>query len=228
MKNKIPYCLTFVLCCGLFISCSSHRVANQTMENLKIALTREVRASATYDAFRIQAEKEELSGVAKLFKALAIAENIHTGNFIKALKTLNQKTDFTKPEIKVDSTRINLQNSIKSEMLEIDSIYPAFKEQAEVANEKEAALAFDYSLQAEKTHRDLLVTIYDLLVTKAPDGVNDPQITLASQKSLIKLNETFIPKEYYVCPADGRLFDAKQISKCSLCKTAKNKFIEIK
>ncbi len=229
MKKKF-LCYTMILVIMvLSLNCSNKQTNEQTIENLKESVIRENMASAIYKAYIIQAQKEYLFQVAKLFNALSVAENIHLNIFLKLLKSHNQEISTTKPDIKIDSTKFNLQNSIKREILEIDSIYPKYIKEATESKLNDEIKSFNYAWQAEKTHKNFLVTIYDLFVTKVPQNVKNPKTSLPSEEHLAQLDAFFIPREYYICPVDGKLFDNINVpSICDLCQTPKEKFIYIK
>jgi len=113
-----------------------------TEANLKAAFAGESQAHMRYLIFADRAEKDGKSNVARLFRAIAFAEQIHA---TKHYRTLGQVKD----------TAPNLQVAIEGETYEVEEMYPAYKAVAELEGEKGAVQATDWALQAEKTHAQL-------------------------------------------------------------------------
>ncbi len=229
MKKTIFYSIAILTIVWQFIGCSREQVNQQTLENLKKSLVREISTRETYKAYTNQAEKEHLHQVARLFKALSIGENVHASNYINLLKSLDQDITSIDPFIVLDSTRFNLQNSIKEELFEIDSVYPVllmgkFPSQTE----KKISDVYRHTWEAEKSHKSLLLMIYDFFVSEAPKNIEKSEATLPSQNYLQKLDSDFLEKVYYVCPVDGKIFDSQNVPEsCNICKTPKSKLIKV-
>jgi rubrerythrin len=213
---------------GFLTGCTNTKSDKETIENLKTSLISENYTHARYNAFSEKAEKEGYSQIGKLFKALATAESIHARNFKNILDSLGEKTDNFVPDYIVGSTQNNLQNAIEEEIMDIDSIYPNYIKQSENTSYKNVNQMFTMILEAEKTHKNNLITIYDLLMTSAIK-VNEEEVASApSGENLPVIEDLFAKTDYYVCPLDGRIFDTVNVNeKCSLCKTPKSNFIII-
>ena len=110
-----------------------------TEENIKSAFAGESQAHMKYLIFAKKAEEEGFSNVARLFKAIAFAEQVHATNHLKVLGGIN-------------SSAQNLQTAIDGETFEVDEMYPAYKEVAKLQEEKGAVRSTDWALQAEKIH----------------------------------------------------------------------------
>jgi rubrerythrin len=110
-----------------------------TEENIKSAFAGESQAHMKYLIFAKKAEEEGFSNVARLFKAIAFAEQVHATNHLKVLGGIN-------------SSAQNLQLAIDGETFEVDEMYPAYKEVAKLQEEKSAVRSTDWALQAEKIH----------------------------------------------------------------------------
>lgn len=228
MKTKILCLVTFFVMAGLLLSCTKNKIEGPTLENLKKSLNREIYATAAYKAYKIQAENEGLKNVAKLFKALAIAENIHAKIYFNLLKSQNEKLQIVKPEIKVDFTKYNLQNAIKQELNEIENIYPAMVLEAKNSNQEKALVPFYHTWKAERSHKYLLDFIYDKFVTIPPQKTDKLQVTQPSNEDLIDLDVNYLSKTYYVCPEDGIIYDNLVVpNSCDSCSTPKCNFIKI-
>lgn len=110
-----------------------------TEQNLNAAFAGESQAHLRYLAFAQIAEKEHRPNVARLFRAIAYAEQVHAMNHYKELglvKTLSQ----------------NLQVAIDGETYEVDDMYPSFRAVAELQGERGALRTTEWALQAEKVH----------------------------------------------------------------------------
>jgi rubrerythrin len=113
-----------------------------TKENSKNAFAGESQAHMKYLAFSAAAEKEGKPNIAKLFRAIAYAEEVHATNHLKVLGGLNKTVD-------------NLSAAIAGETYEVEEMYPAFLAQAKAQGEKEAEKAHHYALEAEKIHKNI-------------------------------------------------------------------------
>ncbi len=126
-----------------------------TEKSLREAFAGESQAHMKYLAFADQAEKEGLKDVARLFRAIAFAEQVHATNHLKELGD-------------VKATKDNLHAAREGENFEIEEMYPAYKAIAELQNEKGAQRSIDFALAAEKLHREL----YDSTKEKVEKGEN--------------------------------------------------------
>jgi rubrerythrin len=110
-----------------------------TEQNLNSAFAGESQAHMRYLIFADKATKEGKPNIAKLFTAIAFAEQVHATNHFRALKNLKD-------------TPNNLEVAIAGETYEVEEMYPAYKAVAELQNEKEAVQSTKYALEAEKIH----------------------------------------------------------------------------
>ncbi|NWG08783.1 MAG: rubrerythrin family protein [Nitrososphaerales archaeon] len=110
-----------------------------TEENLKSAFNGESQAHMKYLVFADKVEKEGYPNVARLFKAIAYAEQVHAINHYDALGNVKESLE-------------NLQMAIDDENFEVNDMYPAYKAVAELEGEKIAQRSIYWALQAEKVH----------------------------------------------------------------------------
>lgn len=110
-----------------------------TEDNLKNAFAGESQAHMRYLIFAEKAKHEGFPNVARLFKAIAYAEQIHATNHYNVLGMIRDTTD-------------NLQVAINGETYEVNEMYPAYKAVAELQEEKGAQRSANWALQAEKIH----------------------------------------------------------------------------
>jgi rubrerythrin len=110
-----------------------------TKDNLKAAFAGESQASMKYTLFAIRAKRDGYPEAARLFRAIAYAEQVHAGNHLRALGG-------------IASTAENLEAAMGGEHYEVNEMYPAFKSVAELQEEKRALRSFRYAIEAEKIH----------------------------------------------------------------------------
>ncbi len=110
-----------------------------TKANLEAAFAGESQAHMKYMIFADQAEKEGFPEVARLFRAISYAEQVHATNHFKQLYGIGRTVD-------------NLQAAFDGESYENVEMYPAFDAVAKLQDEKGAALSIHYALEAEKIH----------------------------------------------------------------------------
>ncbi len=113
-----------------------------TEKALQEAFAGESMAHMKYIVFSEIAEKEGLSNVARLFKAIAFAEKVHASNHARNLGLLKKTVE-------------NLQTCIDGEDYEVEEMYPAFDVVAKLQNERGAQLSIHYALEAERIHSRL-------------------------------------------------------------------------
>ncbi|MGB9302071.1 MAG: rubrerythrin family protein [Anaerolineae bacterium] len=113
-----------------------------TESNLQAAFAGESQAHMRYLIFSDRAEKDGQANVARLFKAIAFAEQVHATNHFKTLDGIG-------------TTAGNLQTAINGETYEVEEMYPAFRAVAELQGEKGAVRSTGWALEAEKVHAEL-------------------------------------------------------------------------
>jgi rubrerythrin len=110
-----------------------------TDRNLRDAFAGESQAHMRYLAFAKRAEEENRPNIARLFRAISFAEQVHaTGH----LKTLGE----------IGGTAENLQAAIDGENFEVEEMYPAYDAVAKLQGEKEAIRSIHFAIEAEKIH----------------------------------------------------------------------------
>lgn len=114
----------------------------KTEDDLKAAFAGESQANRRYLAFAKKADKDGLTQVAKLFRAVAAAETVHAHSHFRAMNG-------------VGSTTENLQTAIAGENYEWTSMYPEFIQDAEAESVKRALASFRFAFEVEKVHEQL-------------------------------------------------------------------------
>lgn len=110
-----------------------------TEKNLRDAYAGESQAHMKYLIFAQKAEEEGKPNIARLFRAIAFAEQVHATNHFKTLGDL-------------DSTIENLQVAMDGENFEVEEMYPAYDAVAKLQGEKGAIRSIHYAIEAEKIH----------------------------------------------------------------------------
>jgi rubrerythrin len=115
-----------------------------TKEFLEAAFAGESMAHMRYLIFSEKAEKEGKPNLARLFKAIAYAEQVHAANHYRELG-------------QIKDTPGNLRTCIDGEHHEVTEMYPVYKNAAEFQQEKGAIRSTHFALEAEKIHERMYV-----------------------------------------------------------------------
>jgi rubrerythrin len=110
-----------------------------TQANLEAAFAGESQAHMKYKIFADKAEAEGYPQVARLFRAISFAEQVHATNHFRQLQGISETAE-------------NLGVAIGGENYENTEMYPAFNAVAKLQSEKGAMLSIHYALEAEKIH----------------------------------------------------------------------------
>jgi len=113
-----------------------------TEEFLKNALAGESQAHIKYAAFSDKARQENLSNVARLFKATSYAEQVHATSHFRTLGGIGKTAE-------------NLAAAVAGEIFEVTEMYDAYVAVADRQGETSAHRTFDWALKAEEAHAAL-------------------------------------------------------------------------
>lgn len=160
-----------------------------TKDNLKASFAGESQAHMKYLAFSAQAEKEGKPQIARLFQAIAYAEQVHAVNHLKELG-------------EVGNTVANLEAAIAGENFEVEEMYAAYLEVADLQAERGAKRSMTYAIEAEKIHADMY----------------------ASAKEAAESGQDLEAGEIYVCPICGFTHIGEPPDRCPVCNAKKDKF----
>jgi len=119
-------------------------MGEKTLKNLYEAFIGEAKAYHRLLAFARKAEEESYPQIAKLFRAVAAAEGVHTERHLRLLG-----------EAVVQDTESNLKSSFERETTVNEVYYPQFIRDAEEEGEKAAALTFSQARDVEEGHAAL-------------------------------------------------------------------------
>jgi rubrerythrin len=126
------------------VAARNPELGEKTRGNLHLAFTGEAKAHIRLLAFARKAEEEGYLQMAKLFRAIAAAEEVHAANHLRVLS-----------EDIVRSTEENLAFSFERETTINDVTYPQLILEAEEEGARAAALSFGYARDVEEGHARL-------------------------------------------------------------------------
>lgn len=173
MPKKILILTQLLLICffSLFIAISALATLaiTTTIDNLNTALRGETNASHRYEVFAKKADSEGYKQVAKLFRAVSMAESVHRNNHKAVLLGLGAKLDVVDYDpIEVHTTKENLELPLVGEQYEQEVMYPNFIKQAKAEKLPNAVKSFTYAKRAEKQHEALFKDALENLGKNAP------------------------------------------------------------
>jgi len=129
---------------------------SKTKEYLQEAFAGESQANRRYLAFAQKAEDEGHPVIAKLFRAVAVAETIHAHNHLRIMGGIGDTAD-------------NLKEAIGGENYEVTTMYPEFMQAAEAEGETRALRSFKWAYEVEKVHEELFKAALEELGAEAKD-----------------------------------------------------------
>lgn len=179
---------------------------SKTTENLLAAFKGETTASAKYAAYSKKAEQEGQHQIALLFRAASVSENVHAGNHKSVLEESGTPISTIIPQYTVKSTKENLEDAVKGETYEVNSMYPEFITVAGTAGNQLALISLNYAYKTEKKHKAL----YE-------------NALLALQNN----NTKSLGTVFYVCPTCGNTYETTAPKRCGISMTGSEKFIKI-
>ncbi len=174
-----------------------------TAGNLRSAYGGESMAHMRYRTWANAAEKEGFPNTARLFRAIAAAEEVHANNHFTALR--EQAGAFTVTAgagFGLSKTSNHLAGAIEGEVFEIEEMYPAYKEVARFQEEKEAVQSFHYALSAEKIHAEMYKKAKEIVDAGKDIALGPVQICLKCGYT----HEGETPKKCPVCGATSEQF----------------------
>ncbi|MBF0544401.1 MAG: rubrerythrin family protein [Candidatus Riflebacteria bacterium] len=176
-----------------------------TLENLKAALNGESNAKMRYKAFAEKADEEKYLQVARLFRVIARAEELHALHHAKIIEKMGASfsVDIKLPEVK--STRENLETALRDEKFEMERMYPAFAQKAEEEKQEFAMKTFKGAQAGEVQHAKFY--------TEALSNLE---------------NMKELKTDYLICTVCGYITIDLGIQKCPVCSSPRSKFESIK
>jgi rubrerythrin len=161
-----------------------------TEQNVKDALAGESQAHIKYLAFSEKAAAENLPNVARAFKASSFSEQVHATNHLKTLAGIG-------------TTAENLASAVGGENFEVEEMYPAYINVAELQKEKTAGFFLNAAMAAEKVHASIFKK-----AKEAADKDGDLDA-----------------KPIHVCTVCGFTMEGVAPENCPICGAPKEKFV---
>lgn len=176
---------------------------SMTSDFLHSAYGGESMAHMRYLAWGDVAEKEGFANVARLFRAVSFAEQVHATNHFRAIGGETGGATVTSGGIfGHNSTEENLRGAIMGELGEVEQMYPVYLNAAEFQGEADARRSFHFALEAEKQHAALF--------QQALDAVR--------QGRDVDLGTV------YVCPVCGHTVVGAAPERCPICGAAREAY----
>ena len=149
------------------------------------------------------AEKEGFPNVARLFRAIAFAEQVHASNHFREIDGGTADATVTAGAVfGTGKTAENLQGAINGELHEVEQMYPVYLNAAEFQKETGAQRSFHFALEAEKQHAKLFGEALE-----AVRAGRDLQLDAV-----------------YICPVCGHTVLNEPPEKCPVCGAKKEMY----
>jgi len=176
---------------------------DMTASNLRSAYGGESMAHMRYMAWAARAEQEGFPNVARLWRAISYAEQVHaTGHFGVLANQAGAFAVTSMAGFGVGSTSENLAGSIEGELFEINEMYPAYKATAVHQEEKGAERSFHYAVSAEAIHAAMFQE-----AKQAIDAGRDLELG-----------------PVHICEVCGYTVEGEVPDRCPVCQAKGNKF----
>ena len=177
-------------------------VREMTEGNLKSAYAGESQANMKYTIYAKKAREEGYPHIARLFTAVAFAEQIHASNHYRNILSKGGSITVSNAVFGSRTTLENLQAGIDGETFEINEMYPVYKKVAEFQGEKGAEISFSWALEAEKINANLYQK-----AKKAVDRGEDVDLG-----------------PIQICQVCGYTVEGDAPERCPICKALKKRF----
>lgn len=179
-------------------------VNDMTAANLRSAHGGESMAHMRYKVWGAKAKEDGFENVARLFKAIAYAEEVHAANHFRELREI--PGDFLVASMAgfgLDSTSENLQGAIDGENFEIEQMYPAYIAVAKEQKEAGGLRSFHYAVEAEKIHA--------VMFSKAKEAVDN--------------NKDLDLGDVQICSVCGYTVEGDAPERCPICGEPHSQFV---
>jgi len=176
-----------------------------TADNLKSAFAGESQAHMCYLIYADKAERDGFAHVARLFRAIAYAEQIHAaGHFQQLRDTWGAALTVAGASFGLGPTAENLAMAIGGEDFEVTEMYPVYKAAAELQGEKGALRSFDWAWQAEQIHAAMY----------------------KEAKSAVEMGKDYRIGSVYICSVCGHTVEGEAPERCPVCNSKREMYRE--
>lgn len=176
-----------------------------TANNLRSAFAGESQAHMRYLIYGDKAERDGFPNVARLFRAIAYAEQVHATNHFQQLRDAwGAASTVAAAGFGWGATAENLEVAIEGEEFEVDEMYPVYKAAADLQRERGPVRSFDWAWQAEQIH----AAIYK------------------EAKQAVEAGEDHDIGAVYICSACGHTVEGEPPDRCPICNAVGEKYRE--
>lgn len=176
-----------------------------TAANLRSAFGGESMAHMRYKVWGGKAYEDGFPNVARLFRAISYAEEVHASNHFHAMQDEGgAHLVAAGGGFGFGTTSANLAGAIEGEEFEIAEMYPTYKETAQFQGEKDAVLSCHYALEAEKIHAKMYHDAKD-----AVDAGRDVELGPVQ-----------------ICNNCGHTHEGAAPDRCPVCGVSKDRYVE--
>jgi rubrerythrin len=150
-----------LMCCGKLMNLVKQslnitekaEMKERTASNVHVAFVEEAKAHQRLLMFAQKAKTEELPQIAHLFRAVAVAEGVHSRRHFALLES-------------VADTQTNLERAFQAETAVNGVHYPKMLQEAEEDGDRAASLVFSQARDVEELHANLYKRALDDLIAQ--------------------------------------------------------------
>jgi rubrerythrin len=176
-----------------------------TASHLRSAFAGESQAHMRYLIYGDRAEKEGFPNVARLFRAIAFAEQVHATNHFQQLReTKGAALTVASAGFGLGPSADNLDVAIEGEEFEVAEMYPVYKAAADFQGEKGAVRSFDWAWQAEQIHAAMY----------------------KEAKAAVLAGRDYEVGPVYICSVCGHTVTGQAPDRCPVCNAVREKYKE--
>ena len=175
-----------------------------TAANLRSAFGGESMAHMRYTVWGTKAEADGFPHVARLFRAIAHAEEVHASNHMDAMA--DEAGAFLVASMAgfgVGSTAENLAGAIEGETFEVNEMYPVYIAAAKLQEERGAVTSCRYALSAEKIHA----------------------VMFAKAKQAVDAGKDAALGPVHICGHCGHTVEGDAPARCPICAVGKERYV---
>jgi rubrerythrin len=176
-----------------------------TASHLRSAFAGESQAHMRYLIYGDRAEKEGFPNVARLFWAIAFAEQVHATNHFQQLREAKGAAlTVAGAGFGLGPSADNLDVAIEGEEFEVAEMYPVYKAAADFQGEKGAVRSFDWAWQAEQIHAAMY----------------------KEAKAAVLAGQDYEVGPVYICSVCGHTVTGQAPDRCPVCNAVREKYKE--
>jgi rubrerythrin len=176
-----------------------------TASNLRSSFAGESQAHMRYLIYGDKAERDGFPNVARLFRAIAYAEQVHATSHFQQLRDLKgDALTVAGAGFGLGPTEENLEVAIGGEEFEVNEMYPAYKAVAESQRETGALRSFDWAWKAEQIHAAMF----------------------AEAKAAVETGKDHDIRSVFICSVCGHTAEGEVLDRCPVCNAKREKYVE--